>query len=129
VRLLSEQDLGDVFEEREGGAVPEGRFRCAGFDCGEDLAELGVSAARFPDPDGEAADQLEGPARHRSWSAGIGVFMPVTPVILPAIERSFDACSGGQNEHRRTRNPTTYPTRRIFFSAIREPARTLSGRA
>jgi hypothetical protein len=42
VRLLSEQDLGDVFEEREGGAVPAGRFRSAGFDFGEDLAELGV---------------------------------------------------------------------------------------
>jgi hypothetical protein len=42
VRLLSEQDLGDVFEEREGGAVPTGRFRSAGFDSGEDLAELGV---------------------------------------------------------------------------------------
>ena len=35
VRLLREQDLGDVFEEREGGApYPQ--------DFGEDLAELGV---------------------------------------------------------------------------------------
>jgi hypothetical protein len=46
--------------ERQGGAVPESDFRSAGFDVGEDLADLGVHAARFLDPDVDNVDQFEG---------------------------------------------------------------------
>jgi hypothetical protein len=54
-------DVGDVFEEREGGAVPEGRLRTPQDSTSARIWPTSASKRRgFLDPDVEAVDQFEG---------------------------------------------------------------------
>jgi hypothetical protein len=88
-------DVGDVFEEREGGAVPEGRLRTPQDSTSARIWPTSASKRRVSwIRMWRLLTSSKGPARHWSWSAGMGVFVLVTPLILPAIEHAFDTRSG-----------------------------------
>jgi hypothetical protein len=67
-------DVGDVFEEREGGAVPEGRLRTPQDSTSARIWPTSASKRRVSwIRRWRLLTSSKGPARHRSWSAGMGV--------------------------------------------------------